>query len=163
MGIEYAGGFQTNIKDVKMDQRLSVLTIAAHDLSAMKTFYEETFGWKPVAENQDIVFYQMNGFLLSIGKRNDLATFIGINPEGSGFRGVTFGYNVATENEVTELYHTLSGKGVKILSEPTKPPFGGLFFYFEDVEGNILEIACNPFIPLDKDNNAIGHKPIDHL
>lgn len=146
-----------------MEQRLSVLTIAADDLTAMRTFYEQTLGWKPVAENQDIVFYKMNGFLLSIGKRTDLAKFIGINPEGSGFRGVTFGYNVPTENEVTELYHALSDKSVKILSKPTKPPFGGLFFYFEDVEGNILEIACNPFISLDENNNAVDHKSIDHL
>lgn len=146
-----------------MDQRITVLTIAADDLPAMKDFYNEKLGWKPVAENKDIVFYQMNGFLLSICKRKELASFIGINPEGSGFRGVTFGYNVSTENEVRELYKELKSKGVKLLSEPTAPPFGGLFFYFEDIEGNILEIACNAFIPLDKDNNAIGHKPIDHL
>ena len=146
-----------------MDQRISVLTIAANDLQAMKNFYNEKLGWKPVAENKDIIFYQMNGFLLSICKRKELTTFIGINSEGSGFRGVTFGYNVATENEVKELYKELKSKGVKLLNEPTAPPFGGLFFYFEDIEGNILEIACNAFIPLDKDNNAIGHKPIDHL
>lgn len=146
-----------------MGQRLSVLTIAADDLTAMRTFYEQTLGWEPVAENQDIVFYKMNGFLLSIGKRKDLAEFIGISPEGDGFRGVTFGYNVSTEHEVTEIYRQLLDRGVKMLSEPSQPPFGGLFFYFEDVEGNILEIACNPFIPLDDSNNAIGHKPIDHL
>ncbi|WP_164974160.1 hypothetical protein [Filimonas effusa] len=27
--------------------------------------------------------------------------------------------------------------------------FDGLFFYFEDIEGNILETAYNVFIPLD--------------
>jgi predicted enzyme related to lactoylglutathione lyase len=120
-------------------------------------------GWKPVAENKDIVFYKMNGFLFSIGKRKELANFIGIPSEGSGFRSVTFGYNVHTENEVRELYKHLKAKGVKILSKVTEPPFGGLFFYFEDVEGNILEIAYNTFIPLDKDNNVVDHKPIDHL
>lgn len=146
-----------------MEQRLSLLTIAADDLSAMKNFYEQTLGWHPIAENQDIVFYKLNGFLLSIGRRKDLAKFIGIDPKGSGFRGVTFGYNVSTESEVAKIYGELVDKGVKMLTKPTQPPFGGLFFYFEDVEGNIIEIACNPFIPLDDDKNAIGHKPIDHL
>jgi len=146
-----------------MEQRISVLTIGANNLSAMRKFYEEVLGWKPVAENKDIVFYKMNGFLFSIGKRNELANFIGINPEGTGFRAVTFGYNVRTENEVREFYKELKAKGVKILKKPTAPPFGGLFFYFEDIEGNIIEIACNTFIPLDKDNNAVDHKPIDHL
>jgi catechol 2,3-dioxygenase-like lactoylglutathione lyase family enzyme len=146
-----------------MEQRLSVLTIGADNLQAMRKFYEEVLGWKPVAENKDIVFYKMNGFLFSIGKRKELANFIGIPSEGSGFRAVTFGYNVPTENEVRELYKQFTAKGVKILCDPTEPPFGGLFFYFEDVEGNILEIAYNTFIPLDKDNNAIGHKSIEHL
>ena len=73
-----------------MDQRISVLTIGADDLIAMRKFYEEKLGWRPITENKDIVFYKMNGFLLSIGKRKELANFIGINPEGSGFRGVLF-------------------------------------------------------------------------
>jgi len=146
-----------------MEQRMSVLSLGADNLTAMRNFYEETLEWKPVAENKDIVFYKMNGFLFSIGKRKDLANFIGVNSEGSGFRGVTFGYNVPTENEVRELYKKLKTKGVKILNEPTAPPFGGLFFYFEDIEGNILEIACNTFVSLDRENNAVDHKPIDHL
>lgn len=146
-----------------MEQRITVLTIGANDLQAMRKFYEGNFGWKPVAENKDIIFYKMNGFLFSIGKRKELSDFIGVSPEGSGFRSVTFGYNVPTEDEVRKLYKHLKDKGVKMLNEPTKPPFGGLFFYFEDIEGNIIEIAYNTFVLLDKENNAIGHKPIDHL
>ena len=113
--------------------------------------------------NKDIVFYKMNGWLFSIGKRSDLATYIGISPEGSGFRSVTFGYNVFTENEVKEIYNSLKRKEVELLTEPTMPPFGGLFFYFADIEGNIIEVAYNTFIPLDKENNAIDHRPIDDL
>ena len=146
-----------------MQQRISVLTIAAEDLPAMKKFYEDIMEWKPVAENKDIVFYKMNGFLFSLCKRDPLAEFIGVNPEGSGFRCMTFGYNVGTEDEVKRLYEDLKNKGVKILGVPSQPPFGGLFFYFEDVEGNILEVACNPYVTLDSDNNATGHQPIDHL
>lgn len=146
-----------------MEQRMSVITIGANDLPAMRTFYETTFGWQPVAVNKDIVFYQMNGFLFSIGKRKDLGTFIGINPDGSGFRSVTFGYNVSGEAEVDKLYGELKAKGVKIITEPTKPPFGGLFFYFEDIEGNILEIAYNPYVIMDENGNVTGHKSIDNL
>lgn len=146
-----------------MENRISVLTIGANNLPAMRDFYEKIVGWQPVAANKDIVFYKMNGFLFSIGKRKELADFIGIKPEGSGFRAVTFGYNVATNDEVNALFRQLNDKGVKILKAPTVPSFGGLFFYFEDIEGNIVEIATNPFIPLDEKNNAIDHKPIDHL
>ncbi|MGY0036613.1 VOC family protein [Pedobacter sp. NJ-S-72] len=146
-----------------MEQRISVLTLGANDLQAMKKFYEENLGWKPVVENKDIVFYQMNGFLFSIGKRKDLADFIGVPTEGRGFRAVTIGYNVPTAQEVTVIYEKLKAKGVKILKAPTIPPFGGLFFYFEDIEGNIIEVAYSTFIPLDVHHNAVGHKSIDHL
>jgi len=52
---------------------------------------------------------------------------------------------------------------VKILKEPTEPTFGGLFFYFTDIEGFIIEVVPNSFITLNKDKNAINHKPIDNL
>jgi uncharacterized protein len=145
-----------------MEQRISVLTIGANDLNAMKKFYGQTLGWTVVAENKDIIFYKLNGFLLSICDRKMLADFIGVDPNGQGFRSVTIGHNVNSKEEVLELYDQLKGK-VKILKEPTVPPFGGLFFYFTDIEGNILEIAQNSFITLDKDRNAVDHKPIDHL
>lgn len=48
-----------------MQQRMSVLTIGADNLSAMKNFYEQTLGWQPVVQNKDIVFFKLNGFLLS--------------------------------------------------------------------------------------------------
>ena len=146
-----------------MEQRLSVVTLGTDNLSAAKSFYENMLGWKPVAENNDIIFYQMNGFLLSITSRTSLADFIGIPDEGSGFRGLTLSYNLKTEEEVRALYQELTKKGVKILKEPTAPPFGGLFFYFADPDGNILEVACNSFVLYGNKMNVIGHKSIEHL
>ena len=146
-----------------MEQRISVLTIGADNLNAMKHFYGQVLGWSTVAENKDIVFYKLNGFLLNICDRKSLADFIGVDHNGQGFRSVTIGYNVNSKAEVLKLYDQLKDK-VKILKEPTEPPFGGLFFYFADVEGNILEIAQNSFVTLDKiNNNAVDHKSIDHL
>jgi len=145
-----------------MEPRISVLTIGAEDVAAMKAFYGQTLGWKTIAENKDIVFYRLNGFLLSICNKKMLAEFIGIRADGHGFRSVTIGYNVQTEEEVMQRYHQLKNK-VRILKAPAAAPFGGLFFYFTDIEGNIIEVACNPFITLDKEHNAVSHTPIDHL
>lgn len=145
-----------------MEQRITVLTIGADDLTAMKTFYRQVLGWTTVAENKDIAFYKLNGFLLSICDKRMLAEFIGVDHSGQGFRSVTIGYNVDSKEEVLKLYEQLKDK-VKILKEPTQPPFGGLFFYFTDIEGNIIEIAHNPFITLDEDKNVKEHSPIDHL
>lgn len=145
-----------------MEQRVSVLTIGAEDLKAMKIFYEQVLGWTPVTGNKDIVFYKLNGFLLSICDKKILADFIGIDHQGEGFRSVTIGYNVESKEEVLKFYDQLKHK-VKILKVPTEPPFGGLFFYFSDIEGNIIEIAHNSFVTLDKEKNAIDHQPIENL
>lgn len=145
-----------------MEPRISVLTIAADDLAAMKSFYSDVIGWAPIAENKDIVFYKLNGFLLSICDRKLLADFIGTHRSASGFRSVTIGYNVDTEDAVSDLYNSLKDK-VTVIKAPTRPPFGGLFFYFQDIEGNVIEVANNPFVMLDDESNATGHKPIDQL
>lgn len=145
-----------------MEQRLSVLTIGANNLAGMKRFYEDVLGWAPVAGNKDVVFYKLNGFLLSICEKKMLADFIGIDASGQGFRSVTIGYNVKTKEDVLVLYDQLKDK-VKIIKAPAEPPFGGLFFYFYDVEENILEIACNDYVALDENNNVTGHKPINNL
>ncbi len=91
-----------------------------------------------------------------------LADFIGVDHNAQGFRSVTIGYNVDSQEEVLKLYDQLKDK-VNILKDPTEPPFGGLFFYFADIEGNIIEIAQNSFITLDGNRNATDHKPIGHL
>lgn len=146
-----------------MEQRLSVIPIAADNLPAMRQFYVETLGWQPVAENGDILFIKCNGFLFSICKKAQLAPLIGVKSEGTGFRSFTISYNVPTRQEVDQWFANLKAKGVKTFQEPTETFFGGYFFYFSDVEGNILEIAYNPYAPLDESGNVITHHSIDDL
>lgn len=143
-----------------MEQRLSVLTLAADNFDAMTAFYESIFGWKPVASNEYIVFYKLNGFLFSLIKRSALAGFIGADTQGSGFRSIVYGYIVQTKAEVLRLYTELTTKGVTIVKEPTHPPFGGVYFCFKDIEGNLFEVTYNDHIPLDERGYVVDHKPI---
>ena len=46
-----------------MQQQISVITLSVADMARSKRFYVDGFGWSPVFENE-IVFYQMNGFML---------------------------------------------------------------------------------------------------
>lgn len=145
-----------------METRLSVITLAAKNPPLMRDFYSNVLGWEPVAENKDIVFYKLNGFLLSICSEKLLSDFVDVRTPSDGSRSFTLGYNLSQKEDVLELYDRLKNK-VNILKPPTEPPFGGLFFYFSDPEGNILEVAYNPFVQLDSNGNAMGHQPIDHL
>ena len=47
-----------------MQQQLSVITLGIADLARSRRFYCDGFGWTPVFQNEEIVFYQMNGFVL---------------------------------------------------------------------------------------------------
>ena len=47
-----------------MQQQISVITLGIADIARSKRFYGQGFGWKPVFETPDIVFYQMNGLML---------------------------------------------------------------------------------------------------
>ncbi|MVM29022.1 VOC family protein [Spirosoma sp. HMF4905] len=105
----------------------------------------------------------MNGFLFSLFDRKSLAAGAGVSASEHGFRSFTFAYNVSSKQEVDLLFDELKEKGVNMLNEPQDTPFGGYFFCFADVEDNVLEVAYNPYIPLDESGNAISHNNIDNL
>ncbi|MBK8397295.1 MAG: VOC family protein [Leptospiraceae bacterium] len=146
-----------------MEQRLSLLTIGVKDLPEIKKFYIEKFGWNPIAENKDILFFKMNGFLLSFFPNPDLIQEAGIKKDFSKFKHFTLAYNVNSKEEVDSLFVKFQIEKVKILRMPETTFFGAYFGTIEDIEGNVWEIACNPYIDLDEYTNAINHKDIKHL
>jgi uncharacterized protein len=147
-----------------MEQRMSIITLGADNLQELKKFYVEKFQWKIEAEATDIVFFKLNGLLLGLYGKKDLATFVGSTTEkGNGFRALTLAYMVQSKAEVEKLYNELKFRGVRIVKEPEVPPIGGYYFLLADSEGNIWEIAYNTFMALDEKGNVIAHKNIDNL
>ena len=45
---------------------LSVLALGIEDLGRSRRFYDSGFGWQPVFENDEILFYQLNGIVLGL-------------------------------------------------------------------------------------------------
>ncbi|MCW3062551.1 MAG: hypothetical protein JWQ02_4372 [Capsulimonas sp.] len=146
-----------------MDQRLSLITIGVNDLAAVRAFYEEKFEWTPVAANKDIVFFLMNGFLLGFFGKEDLAKDANVTDLAHGATPFTLAYNVASESEVDSLVASLESRGVRIVKRPEATFFGGYNAYVADVEENLWEIACNPFVELDHAGNVVTHKDISTL
>jgi uncharacterized glyoxalase superfamily protein PhnB len=54
-------------------------------------------------------------------------------------------YLTRSEKEVDELIESLRKKDVKIIKEPQKVFWGGYSSYVSDPDGNLWEIAFNPF------------------
>ena len=137
-----------------MNQHLHLVTLGVRDFEKSTKFYKEILGWKPSSSsNEEITFFQAGGVVLSIYQREKLAEDALVDPEGSGFAGITLAYNAQSEAEVNEIISDLKSKGVKILKEPQKVFWGGYSSYFADPDGNCWEVAHNPFIPFDEQGN----------
>jgi hypothetical protein len=135
-----------------MQQQISVITLGIDDLRRSRRFYVEGFGWAPVFENDEIVFYQMNGFVLGTWLKAALDADVqrGSAP-GSG--AVALAHNVEDAEAVTRLIGTLVAAGGRLLRAPDAPPHGGFRGYVADPDGHAWEIAWNPAWRID----AQGH------
>ena len=147
-----------------MEQRLTIVTVGVDDLAAMRDFYVQKFGWKPEAENKNIVFFKLGGILLGFFEKEDLARDARVEPaSGVNSKAFSLAHDVRTEEEVDELFALLESRGVEIVKRPEKTFFGAYGGYVADVEGNPWDIAYNPYVELDERGDVVAHKDIKHL
>ena len=140
-----------------MEQRLTLITIGVEDHTEMRRFYIEVFGWEPTeASNDHITFFHLNGIQLALFGKGDLAQDANVQAEGMGFKSFTLAHNLQSKEEVDILFKELVEKGASIAKKPEKTPWGGYSGYIADPEGNLWEIANNPFMKYDEDGNVIG-------
>ena len=130
-----------------MEQRMTFITLGVKDLKTSTDFYENSLGWKrsPMS-NEDMILYELNGIHMALYPREELAKDATVDGEGYGFKGFTLSHNVWSEKEVDALIDTLRNKGVRIVKEPQKVFWGGYSSYFADPDGNLWEVAFNPFL-----------------
>ncbi|GET31382.1 glyoxalase [Prolixibacter bellariivorans] len=139
--------FGQNKNDIKMEQRITFMTLGVNDLKTSIDFYENKFGWKrSEMSNDNLILYQLNGIHIALYSREELAKDATIDSTGNGFKGFTISYNVWSEKDVDDLIKSLSDKGVKIVKEPQKVFWGGYSSYVADPDGNLWEIAFNPYL-----------------
>lgn len=141
-----------------MEQRLSFISLGVNDLQVSKAFYMEKLGWTPIKDDQGIVFFKLNGFILSLFGADELAKDIGINSAGNGFRKFTLATNFNSVNEVDECFKELERKGVNIVLAPEEVYWGGYRGYFSDPDGNYWEVAYNPFLEMDESGYVLNHQ-----
>ncbi|MEZ5654454.1 MAG: VOC family protein [Sphingobium sp.] len=136
------------------DQRLSLVTLGSRNLARSKRFYVDGFGWAPVFENDEIIFYQLNGLLLATFADQALEADMGradLKRPGS----FALAHNVRAEAEVAPLLAQLVAAGGTLLRPAETPPIGGLRGYVADPDEHAWEIAYNPGFGMDSDGNVI--------
>lgn len=129
---------------------MTFITLGVEDLNQSIDFYENKFGWKrSELSNESIIFYDLNGTHLALYDREELAKDVNVDPLGNGFRSFTMAYNTRSEKEVDDLIENLRKQGVQVIKEPQKVFWGGYSSYIADPDGNLWEIAFNPYLKID--------------
>jgi len=128
-----------------MQQQISVITLGIADLARSRRFYAEGFGWKPVFENPEIVFYQMNGLMLGTWLSKALEDDMRRTVRPGTF---ALAHNVPTKEEVQPVIDRLAQFGGKVLRPADAPTHGGFRGYIADPDDHAWEIAWNPAWPI---------------
>lgn len=132
-----------------MKQQISVITLGATHLDRSRRFYVEGFGWTPVFENPEIIFYQMNGFVLGTFLQASLEADMnrpGLLRPGS----FSLAHNVPDKADVEPLLERLVRAGGKLLRPADAPVHGGFRGYVADPDDHAWEVAWNPAWAIDE-------------
>jgi len=129
-----------------MEQRISLTTLGVKDLAVARAFYE-AMGWTCSSKEEGVVAFDIQGSALGLYPIDAMAKDIGLAP-GTGFSGVTMGYNVREKEEVAQVLAAAKAAGGTILKEAEDVFWGGHHGFFADPDGHVWEVAHNPFSPL---------------
>lgn len=133
-------------------QRVTLITLGVGDLAAAKAFYAR-LGWQEHGTQEGVAFYQMNGLVLGLFGRRDLAADQGRAGAELGTGAITLAQNFSTEAEVDAAFAAALAAGATGLKPPEKVFWGGYSGYWADPDGHVWEVAMNPFWPLAKDGS----------
>ncbi len=136
-----------------MEQRISVITLGVADLDRSQRFYESGLGWTIGAAEGRIRFFQLNGLILALYPREELARDAGLPGEDFGSKATTLAHNTRTRKEVDDILIKAESAGGSIVKPAQEVFWGGYSGYFADPDGHLWEIAHNPFWHLDNEGN----------
>ena len=139
-----------------MKPRINIITLGVDDFNQSVNFYEKGLGWiKSKTSKDDIAFFKLNGIVLALYPRKLLAEDAALPNNGKGFSGITLAYNAKTEEEVDEVISKVEKLGAIIIKRPQKVFWGGYGSYFKDPNGHLFEVAFNPYLNFDDNDNLI--------
>jgi catechol 2,3-dioxygenase-like lactoylglutathione lyase family enzyme len=124
--------------------RITVITLGAHDLPALRSFYS-ALGWELAVEGDDFCAFSTRGAVLTLFPRSSLAED-GRTTEAPPNTGVamSIAINVDERDQVDSAIAGVRAAGAAILKEPEDAPWGGRSAYWADPENNVWEVAWVP-------------------
>jgi len=136
-----------------MQQQVSVITLGVKELARSRRFYQDGFGWREIFANDDIIFYQMNGFVLGTWLTSELEK--DMNRAGLQRPGAfALAHNVATQADVQPTMENLIRCGGTLLRRGDAVVHGGFRGYVADPDDHAWEIAWNPAWRIDSQGHV---------
>ncbi len=129
-----------------MDQRISFVTLAVHDLGASRAFYVDGLGWTAAMDVPGEVLMIQVGehVLLSLWAEEAFEAEVGPIGRGTGVAPITLAHNVPTRADVDAVLATARAAGADLVHDAVGRDWGGCTGYFGDPDGYRWEIAFNP-------------------
>ena len=129
-----------------MKPHITIITLGVEDLQRSIDFYQKGLGLPRKDESDSIAFFEMDGTMLALYPRDELAEDITISPEGTGFQGFTLAHNVASPEEVDMTLAEAVAAGAELVKPGQAAFWGGYSGHFKDPDGFYWEVAHNPFL-----------------
>ncbi|NKB51925.1 MAG: VOC family protein [Rhizobiaceae bacterium] len=138
-----------------MTANVSIVTLGVEDLTTSTSFYEK-LGWANSSASQEsVTFLQGHSVILGLYGRNALAEDAGVDPTGSGFRGVALAINLPDRQAVDGFFALAVSCGADATKQPQEVFWGGYSGYFADPDGHLWEVAHNPFVKMDPQTSQL--------
>ena len=133
-----------------MKPKISLITFGVRDLPRMVAFYRDGLGFPThnYADGDDMVMFRLEGTWLGLFPREAQAEDAAVSAEGSGFSGVVVSHNEPSKEAVDRTFAEAIAAGASPVKQPQDVVWGGYSGYFADPEGNLWEVAFNPFTDL---------------
>ena len=135
---------------MKLKPNISFITLGVADLQRARMFYN-ALGWAEATQsNEGVAFFELNGIILSLFPRSELAKDANLPDSRPGFTGISIAYNTDSIEETDAVYQHALSCGATAVKPPHKVFWGGYSGYFADPDGHLWEVAHNPFGHFDE-------------
>ena len=126
-----------------MKPHIAIIGLGVRDFDRARQFYAEGLGWPIQQEQGEWTCFSLGDgtCALTLYSWDQLADDAGVPADGDGFRGITFSYNVRSEERVDQVLMDAERAGGTITKSPTRTSWGGYSGYFADPEGYLWEVA----------------------
>ncbi len=130
-----------------MKPHVSGITLGVKDMNRAKQFYSKGLGW-PIQQDYQgqWVSFSLNNGSSTLGLRpwDTVAGDAGVAPDGTGFRGIAFSYDVRSKDRVDAVLAEAKRAGGTIAKPAQEAGWGGYVGYFTDPDGYLWKVGWAP-------------------